>query len=167
LPGESALLNNLFPSKDPSTLHNPVFEVEGIKFGLEICADHGQGKLAMYTKNVDVHLISSHGQCKQYTLAPNGITVQCDAGETMTGYYSKENPHKIPCTNSVIENGNGTFNVLGTGVQNVTPDGGRLTAMSTSVSSAVNKSSIEETHSQEVSSSILKTTLSSSIQSIR
>jgi hypothetical protein len=50
-----------------------VFEIDGIRFGLEICLDHGKNRLGN-AANVQIQLVPSAGQkFKQFSIVPNGL----------------------------------------------------------------------------------------------
>merc|ERR1712232_148684 len=60
----SEFLESAFGFESAASLQDGVFEVKGLKLGIEICLDHGQGRLARELgprRTVDVHLIVSAG----------------------------------------------------------------------------------------------------------
>jgi len=56
-----------------------IFEMDGIRFGLEICLDHAQNRLAG-ASNIQIQLVPSAGmQWQQYAVGPGGLYFGVDA----------------------------------------------------------------------------------------
>ena len=71
----------LTDSKDESKSGGSLFTIDGIKFGLEICVDHTNGRRLQPTEGVQIQLVPSAGaHIAHFVCRPGGIAFNVDGG---------------------------------------------------------------------------------------
>lgn len=104
-------------SNDPSARYKPapftdermggaVFEMDGIRFGIEICLDHLQNRLNG-AENVAVQLVPSAGMdFKRFATVPNGIFFGVDGGSYLQSQAGVNGPHPaVTCSETPVSVG--------------------------------------------------------------
>ncbi|MDB5312679.1 MAG: hypothetical protein JWO38_6881 [Gemmataceae bacterium] len=95
-----------YTSKDAA----PYFTVDGVRFGVDICADHSDGRLKKWAEDqgqtIDVHIVVAEGSAvirPRVAARPNGYAILCDmSGDgdvdvlTCTGAWTTVVPTSLP-----------------------------------------------------------------------
>lgn len=112
LPNEEALLQqlNIVDEKNKDNFFDPIFQLDNLVFGIEICRDHRQKKLAVNHaddyEHIQVHAISALGVDWEYNAGQlnQGYRVQADSDSRncISVTVTKEQPYELNLVGNIL-----------------------------------------------------------------